>query len=95
MRLIFTILFTILLAGCSSLKQFVPVKPPPFPEPIKELTEPCPDLKKIEGNHVAILDLLKVVVENYTMYYQCSLKNEGWNEWYKTQRDIYEKVLRK
>jgi len=95
MKLIITLLITLLLAGCGSLKQLVPVKPPPFPEAVKELTDPCPDLKKIEGNQVAIIDLLKVVVENYTMYYQCSLKNDGWNDWYKTQRDIYEKALRK
>lgn len=95
MRILTVFIFTLLLTGCGMFKQLVPVKPPPFPEPIKELTESCPDLKKIEGNHVAIVDLLKIVVDNYTMYYQCSLKNDGWNEWYKTQREIYEKALRK
>ena len=95
MKIIIALLISTALTGCSSFRQLVPVKPPPFPEPVKELTLPCPDLKTIEGNQVAIIDLLKVVVENYTMYYQCSLKNDGWNDWYKTQRDIYEKVLRK
>lgn len=95
MKLVITLILALFVTSCSSFKQLVPVKPPPFPEAVKELTESCPDLKKIEGNTVAIIDLLKVVVENYTMYYQCSLKNEGWNDWYKTQRDIYEKALRK
>ena len=95
MKIIIALVLAVTLSGCSSFKQLVPVKPPPFPEAVKELTQPCPDLKTIEGNQVAIIDLLKVVVENYTMYYQCSLKNDGWNDWYKTQRDIYEKVLRK
>lgn len=95
MKLLLSLVFVTLLTGCSAFKQLVPVKPPPFPEAVKELTQPCPDLKTIEGNQVAIIDLLKVVVENYTMYYQCSLKNDGWNDWYKTQKDIYEKVLRK
>lgn len=95
MKLLLSLALVTLLTGCSTFKQLVPVKPPPFPEPVKELTQPCPDLKTIEGNQVAIIDLLKVVVENYTMYYQCSLKNDGWNDWYKTQKDIYEKVLRK
>lgn len=95
MKLLLSLVFVTLLTGCSTFKQLVPVKPPPFPEAVKELTQPCPDLKTIEGNQVAIIDLLKVVVENYTMYYQCSLKNDGWNDWYKTQKDIYEKVLRK
>lgn len=95
MKIIFTVLLTLIISSCSSFKQLVPVKPPPFPEAVKELTEPCPDLRKIEGNQVAIIDLLKVVVENYNMYYLCSLKNEGWNDWYKTHKDIYEKALRK
>jgi hypothetical protein len=95
MKVLIGLIFTLMLSGCAMFKQLVPVKPPPFPEPIKELTTPCPDLKTIEGNQVAIIDLLKVVVENYTMYYHCSLKNEGWNDWYKSQKEIYEKVLRK
>lgn len=71
--------------------KFLPAKPK-FPEPIKELTEPCPDLKKIEGDKVAITDLLRNVVENYSLYHECSLKNEGWNNWYKTQKEIYDKI---
>ena len=80
-----TVLF---LAGCTA---YLPVKPK-FPEPIKELTEPCPDLKKIESDKVAITDFLKTVVENYSLYHECSLKNDGWNEWYKKQKEIYDKV---
>jgi DNA-binding transcriptional regulator YbjK len=59
---------------------------------VKEFTEPCPDLKKIEGDKVSFQDLLKTVVENYTLYYQCSLKNDGWNDWYKRQKELYNQV---
>jgi hypothetical protein len=59
---------------------------------VKEFTEPCPDLKKIEGDKVSFQDLLKAVVENYTLYYQCSLKNDGWNDWYKRQKELYNQV---
>lgn len=76
------------LAGCTS---YLPAKPK-FPEPIKALTEPCPDLKKIEGDKVAITDFLKTVVENYALYHDCSLKNEGWNKWYQDQKKIYDSV---
>jgi hypothetical protein len=76
------------VTGCSV---FLPVKPK-FPEPVKELTEPCPDLAVIKGDTVAVTDLLKAVVNNYNLYYECSLKNEGWNEWYKIQRQIYDKI---
>ena len=91
MRIIATLLLTLALSGCGMMNKFLPVMPE-FPEPIKELTEPCPDLKMIEGDKVAISDLLKAVVQNYTLYYQCSLKNDSWNEWYKKQKEIYEKV---
>jgi len=83
-------LLIIFLNGCS-IPKLTSTKPP-FPEPIKELTERCPDLNQIEGDKVAITDLLKSIVNNYTLYYQCSLKNDGWNEWYKQQKEIYDKV---
>ncbi len=91
MKTVGIILITLVLSGCSLMPKLTAGKPK-FPEPIKELTEPCPDLKMIEGDKVAISDLLKSVVQNYTLYYQCSLKNDSWNEWYKKQKEIYEKV---
>ena len=91
MKLFLTLLLTVSLSGCGLVPKLTSAKPP-FPEPVKELTEPCPDLKQIEGNNIAITDLLKSVVENYTMYYKCSLKNEGWNQWYKEKKEIYDKV---
>lgn len=88
MKKIILALTVLSLAGCTA---FLPAKPK-FPEPTKGLTEPCPDLKKIEGDKVAITELLRTVVENYSLYHKCSLKNDGWNEWYKTQKEIYDKV---
>lgn len=81
-------LITIALVGCSTT---VPVKPK-FPEPVKELTERCQALQKIEGDRVAITEMLKVIINNYTLYYECSAKVDGWNEWYTEQKKIYEEV---
>jgi uncharacterized protein YceK len=89
MKYLVIIIITIFLNGCSLLPKLNAAKPK-FPEPIKELTEPCPDLKQIEGDKVTITDLLKSVVNNYTLYYQCSVKNHGWNEWYNKQKKIFE-----
>ena len=79
---------TLALVGCSTV---VPVKPK-FPDPVKELTEKCHALQKVEGDKVAITDMLKVIVNNYALYYECSAKVDGWNEWYNEQKKIYESV---
>ena len=80
------LLIALLLAGCSTT---VPVQPK-FPNPGPELMKKCGELKKIEGDKVAITELLKVVVYNYSLYYECSTKVEGWQEWYNEQKKIYE-----
>lgn len=78
----------IVLSACSTP---VPVKQK-FPEVPKALIERCESLKKVEGDRVAITEMLKVVVQNYGMYYECAAKVDGWNDWYQEQRRIYESV---
>ena len=84
----FITLVTVLLMGCSTP---VPVTPR-FPEAPAALKEKCENLRKIEGDKVAITEMLKVVVHNYALYYECSTKVEGWQEWYDTQKKIFESV---
>lgn len=85
---IFVALFFALLVGCSTV---VPVTPK-FPDAVSSLNEKCEDLRKIEGDKVTITDMLKTVVENYSLYYQCSAKVDGWQEWYVQQKKIYESL---
>jgi len=75
----------LLLAGCT----VVPVSPK-FPDATPELMKKCEALKKVEGDKVAITEMLKVVVQNYTLYYECSTKVDGWQDWYNKQKKIYE-----
>lgn len=63
-----------------------------FPDVPKALVERCKSLRKIEGDKVAITEMLKVVVQNYGMYYECAAKVDGWNDWYQEQKRIYESV---
>ena len=63
-----------------------------FPDVPKSLVERCESLKKVEGDKVAITEMLKVVVQNYGMYYECAAKVDGWNDWYQEQKRIYESV---
>ena len=61
-----------------------------FPDVPKALVERCESLRKVEGDKVAITEMLKVVVQNYGMYYECAAKVDGWNDWYLEQKRIYE-----
>jgi hypothetical protein len=78
----------VFLTACSTP---VPVSQK-FPEVPKALIEKCESLKKVEGDRVAITEMLKVVVANYGMYYECAAKVDGWNDWYLEQKRIYESV---
>lgn len=80
------IMLTFVLSACSTT---VPVVAK-FPDAAPELMKKCESLKKAEGEKVLITDLLKVVVHNYSMYYECSAKVDGWQEWYTAQKRIYE-----
>jgi hypothetical protein len=78
----------IVLTACSTP---VPVSQR-FPDVPKALIERCESLRKVEGDKVAITEMLKVVVQNYGMYYECAAKVDGWNDWYQEQKRIYESV---
>ena len=76
----------LLLTGCLTT---VPVKQN-FPEVPKELMEACPDLQTVNDT-TKLSEVLKVVTDNYGQYQECRLKVDTWIEWYKTQKDIYNK----
>ena len=80
------LILVLFLAGCSTP---VPVSQK-FPDVPKALVERCENLKKVEGDKVAITEMLKVVVANYGMYYECAAKVDGWNDWYLEQKRVYE-----
>lgn len=81
------ILLTLVLGGCSTT---VPVTQK-FPEIPQVLQQPCKPLKEVEKD-ASLIDLTKVVVENYTEYYQCSETVNGWIMWYTMQKSIYKEL---
>ena len=87
MKLFLTII-CLVLVGCSTT---VPVTAK-FPEAPIILQQPCPDLVKIEGEKVLITDMLKTVVHNYSLYWECAVKVDGWTKWYTEQKIIFELV---
>lgn len=83
------VLATVLVVGCATP---TPVKRS-FPEPVPELMQRCEVLRTVPTtDRVAITELLKTVIENYQLYYICSSRVEGWQEWYQEQRRIFESV---
>lgn len=90
MTRIYLIPLLLLLASCSFLKQPVPVQQS-FPDSVPKLMQGCGKLETIEGDNIPITDLLQTVVRNYTLYYQCADKVQGWQEWYNQQKNIHSK----
>ena len=78
----------IFLTGCSTT---VPVTAK-FPAVPEMLNEKCPQLKTVDGEQVSVIDLTKTITINYTAYYECAVKNEGWIEWYQKQKQIFEEI---
>ena len=79
------LLICLLLSGCasifpSSLK---------FPEAPELLLQKCPALGKLEEG-AKLSEVAKSVSNNYTLYHDCSDKNDAWNDWYQRQKKIYE-----
>jgi hypothetical protein len=81
------VMLSLLLAGCSTV---VPVTQK-FPQVPQVLLEQCKPLKQAPQDS-SIIDLTKVVVDNYTQYYECSNLVQGWQEWYKVQQNIYKEL---
>jgi hypothetical protein len=77
----------IVLSGCSTT---VPVTVK-FPEVPSELMTTCPDLKQTPPTS-KLSDVLQVVTDNYSQYYECRVKLDSWIEWYKTQNKLFEEI---
>jgi hypothetical protein len=66
----------------------VPVKAK-FPVIPETLLVRCPQLEGVSED-AKLSDISKVIVKNYTTYYECAVKHDGIVEWYKIQKTIYE-----
>jgi hypothetical protein len=82
------LVLVVLLTACSTT---VPVKQK-FPEAPAKLMIKCPNLEEADPKTTALSELLKVVVKNYSTYYQCAVVADGWQEWYQIQKIISEEA---
>ena len=83
----YILLLLILLTGCATS---VPVTAK-FPiAPVKGL-ELCPTLLTVKDD-VKLSELTNTVTQNYSAYYECAVRVDIWQEWYATQKQIFERV---
>ena len=80
------IMLILALSGCATS---VPVTAK-FPEPPgKGAMTVCPDLQKL-NNNAKLSDVANTVTVNYSTYYECAVKADAWQEWYRIQKHISE-----
>lgn len=82
--LITAILF---MTGCTTVAQKQKFPDPPGVDSMAQ----CPNLNTLPKDP-KLSDVSKTIISNYTLYYQCSVKVDGWIEWYNSQKKIYENV---
>ena len=63
-----------------------------FPEVPANLLEPTSNLQPLPENKKTLTDLIENANENFGTYYQLKSKYEAWQEWYNSQKKIYESV---
>ena len=83
------IISTIFLSGCAS--KAVPIVPD-FPQAPKSLMEKCAPLKKINDGETLMSNVIKTIVENYSLYHQCAIKVDEWQKWYEEQKKIFDDI---
>lgn len=88
MNLLKILILSSLITSCATT---VPVTAK-FPDAPKILFETCPQLKTIDTETTTMSILTKTVRDNYSTYYECSVKMDGWIEWYQVQKKIFEEI---
>lgn len=63
-----------------------------FPKIPKSLENPCQELELVPNNSRKLSEVLHIITANYGKYHECSLQVELWQEWYKTQKTIFDNV---
>lgn len=76
---------TLFISACSTT---VPIRQD-FPDAPTVLLEKCVNLHKASDTETDITNLLKVVINNYSLYYECAERQNGWIEWYAKQQQIF------
>lgn len=82
-----TIILALMLSGCATS---VPITAK-FPDVPDRLAVACPQLEKLP-EETKLSEVDKTIVKNYTTYYECAVKVDGWIEWYEAQKRIWNEI---
>jgi hypothetical protein len=83
-RLMFVCLY--LLSSCASQE---PIVQPSWPSAPSALFEPAEKLKPLGDDQHRLSDLIENANINYSQYYLLKEKYEAWQNWYDTQKKIW------
>jgi len=78
----------LLLTGCATS---VPVTMS-FPQRPEALEKPCDRMEPLAADKKELSDLLENTTDNYAKAKECNAKVTAWQEWYETQKKIFEEV---
>jgi len=87
MKKLATLILIAVLTGCAASSSPVKIKWPKAPE---ELMTPTADLTPLPTDKNTFADLLENANDNFAQYYILKSKIETWQQWYNTQKKIYE-----
>ena len=78
----------LLLTGCATS---VPVTMG-FPQLPEALEKPCDRMEPLAADKKELSDLLENTTDNYSKAKECNAKANAWQEWYETQKKIFEDI---
>jgi hypothetical protein len=83
------IISLLILSGCAAQKTAVLTS---FPDVPQDLLTACPDLKTVDTATEKLSEVLPIIVDNYSTYYECKVKVDTWVEWYNKQKEIQDSI---
>jgi hypothetical protein len=89
MRSLLMVSCSLLLSGCFATA--TPVKRS-FPAVPDDFMQPPAELVTLDKNTQDLDALIINANENYTLYRELGIRLQGWQEWYREQKRIFESV---
>jgi len=84
-----SILLILGLSGCVVIPKI-----PPFPDAPQILLEPAEALTPLNKETIELSDIIENANENAAKYYKLREKYLAWQEWYHSQKELREQMLK-